>query len=372
LRNIAIFCKVTLTKLANFERPKFVRFPKIDLSQVVDAMSSSGCEFDVVEYPKSRTGLAVAVQEHGIDVVLPCVNSLGSDFPHKWIGYVPDLQHKHLPQFFSRAALQQRDRQFQRLLRDARTLIVNSRQVKSDLEQHFQTGTCNIVVLPFSPLVQAEWFTTDVKSVQERYALTAPYFLISNQFWQHKDHATAFKALSLLAVRDVELICTGSASDYRAPEYFGKLQALISERGLQGRVRFLGHIPKPDQIAIMRGAVAVLQPTLFEGGPGGGSVYDAVAVGTPAIISDIPVNREIVEKGVEFFPVGSAQHLAERMAAVLESPVSRVSNDALMERAAVRRQRLSAALTRATNAAFEEAECPVAHDRSLLSSPPLM
>jgi glycosyltransferase involved in cell wall biosynthesis len=318
--------------------------------QVVETVRSSGCEFDVVEYPSSRAGLASTLEEHGVDVVLPCLHSLGGDFPCRWVGYVGDLQHKYLPQFFARTDMAHRDRQFRRMLRDARTLIVASRQVKADLEQHYETGACNIFVLPFSPIPQKEWFTTDVESVRGRYALTVPYFLISNQFWVHKDHATAFKALSLIAGRDVQLVCTGATHDGRAPEYFGMLQRLVADLGLTGRVRFLGHIPKSDQIAIMRGAVAVLQPTLFEGGSGGGSVYEAVGIDTPVIVSDIAVNREIADEGVEFFPVGSAQHLAELMDAKLGAPKSRVDDDVLLERAAMRRERLAAALMRAIGA----------------------
>ena len=39
--------------------------------------------------------------------------------------------------------------------------------------------------------------------------------------------------------------------------------------GLEQRVRVLGLVPKRDQIEIMKKACAVLQPTRFEGGPGG-------------------------------------------------------------------------------------------------------
>ena len=90
--------------------------------------------------------------------------------------------------------------------------------------------------------------------------------------------------------------------DYRFPEHINNLQREIDELGIADQVHFLGHIPKADQIAIMKGSLAVLQPTLFEGGPGGGSVYDAVSLGVPALLSDIPVNREIEnEKNLLYF-----------------------------------------------------------------------
>ena len=45
------------------------------------------------------------------------------------------------------------------------------------------------------------------------------YLIVSNQFWAHKDHITAIKAVELLNKtldKKVNLICTGFMYDYRA------------------------------------------------------------------------------------------------------------------------------------------------------------
>src|SRR5262249_46530555 len=95
--------------------------------------------------------------------------------------------------------------------------------------------------------------------------------------------------------------------DYRAPNYVPHLLARVEHLRVAQDCVFLGLIPKRDQIAIMRSAIAVVQPTLFEGCPGGGAVYDAVSVGTPVIASDIPVNREIAQLiDILFSPSDSA------------------------------------------------------------------
>jgi hypothetical protein len=59
-----------------------------------------------------------------------------------------------------------------------------------------------------------------------------------------------------------------------------------------------GVIPKRHQVELVKGATALIQPTLFEGGPGGLSVplHD-----TLVLDSDIPVNREIRSDDVLFF-----------------------------------------------------------------------
>jgi hypothetical protein len=67
----------------------------------------------------------------------------------------------------------------------------------------------------------------------------------------------------------------------------------------------------------MNHAIALVQPTLFEGGPGGGAVYNAIAMGTRCIISDIPVNKEIEDSTVTFFKAASPEDLCGKMALVL-------------------------------------------------------
>ena len=54
----------------------------------------------------------------------------------------------------------------------------------------------------------------------------------------------------------------------------------MDELGINDDVEIVGHIPKLDQIALLKNSIAVIQPTLFEGGPGGGSAYDAISLGS--------------------------------------------------------------------------------------------
>jgi glycosyltransferase involved in cell wall biosynthesis len=160
------------------------------------------------------------------------------------------------------------------------------------------------------------------------YKLPKRYFIIANQLWIHKDHKTAFKALRLLYDKrydHVEIVCTGKVDDYRFPGYYQEIKNYITELNLTDRIHFLGFVPKKDQIAILRRSVGVIQPTLFEGGPGGGAVYDAIAYGVPAIISDIIVNCEIKHPLVLFFSVQNPDDLAERMIQLLDNPLCRLS-----------------------------------------------
>lgn len=258
-----------------------------------------------------------------------------------WVGYIFDFQHKHLPHFFTDAERAKRDREFGTMLNSAAAVIVNARDVLKDIEQFYPQRRAKVFALPFSPAPASDSFSVDVQDAIARHQVPGPYFIVCNQFWKHKDHGTAFRAFATLAARhtDLRLVCTGATSDYRFPRYFDELMQTATAAGVADRILALGLIPKADQLALLRGAVALVQPTLFEGGPGGGAVFDAIAVGQRCIVSDIPVNTEIAEPGVTFFEAGNADALADRMAAVLaEAPPAPLTPAELMARGIERRR----------------------------------
>ena len=234
--------------------------------------------------------------------MLPSVQPFGANVAVPWLGYIADFQHSHLPQFFSAAEIAARNANFSDMLQRALGVIVNARSVAQDIERFLPGRSARVTALPFSAAPDPAWFALGEPPLA-RYGIEGPYFIISNQFWQHKDHLTAYCAFARVLRQHpgLTLVCTGETSDFRNPGHFAMLCRAARELGIEARLRVLGLIPKRDQIGLLRGALAVVQPTLFEGGPGGGSVFDAVALGVPAIVSDVPVNLEIDEPLVTFF-----------------------------------------------------------------------
>lgn len=240
------------------------------------------------------------------------------------------------------------------MLARAPVVVVNAKAVDADLKRFYAPGRAALVPLPFSASPGVRWFDTDPMEQGARYGIAHRYFLISNQFWIHKRHDIAFRAFIDLAhmYPDVALVCTGETGDPRAPEYWPRLQRIIAKSGVADRIHILGLIPKLDQIALMRGCVAVVQPTAFEGGPGGGSVFDAVSLGIRTIVSDIPVNREIEHEVTRFFPLDDVDALRQAMEAELRNPAPEpIARKELMYRGAARRMAMGSALWHAANLA---------------------
>lgn len=273
-----------------------------------------------------------------LDVVLPSHGILPADMPCPWVGYLYDFQHKHLPQLFTDREIRKRDEAFAGMVAAAPAVVVNSHDTAAEARSLYPHAADRIHPLPFNASPRPEWFDAAVASPER--AVGGPYFIVSNQFWVHKDHPTAFRAFARVAAGrpDLRLVCTGQTTDYRRPEYFGTLVALLESLGVRDRVIITGLVAKAEQIRLLRGAVAVVQPTLCEGGPGGGAVYDAVSLGVRSIVSDIPINRELVEEPtVSFFAVGDVDSLVEEMERALVAIPAPVAADVLRARGRDRR-----------------------------------
>lgn len=307
---------------------------------------------EVIFCGRSKGALIKCLNNNKVDVCLLNMESLGNDFPVPWIAYIWDCQHRYLGEFFTEVDKKGLDERFSKILCEGKTVIVNAKSVEADLKKFYPEQSCKIFSLPFAPIPGEEWGDIKSDKVVNKYNINGRYFIVSNQFWMHKSHATVFRAMSILKKKgyeDIHLICTGKMEDFRNPEYINNLRKLIKELDIEECVHLLGFIPKVDQIALMKGAIAVVQPTLFEGGPGGGSVYNGVALGVRCIVSDIPVNLEIDDALVSFFKKESPEELSLRMIDSLEEHYECLSNEVLLKKGKEKLQNVGDTLLQAVN-----------------------
>jgi len=282
---------------------------------ILASIANSVGAVKVHQFDLGARALAKVADRLALDVLLPVMNPLPPAIGVPWLACIYDFQHVHLPQYFTDKERAKRDKTFTRLLNEAPVVIFNSAAVLADAHRFLPSARAKLLKLPSSAAPVGEWFHTDIAQAQARHRVDKRYFIVCNQFWVHKGHQTAFHAFAQLAKEqpDVLLVCTGSTSDPRNPRYLQDLMEEMQRLGLADRVRVLGLISKQDQIALLRGALALVQPTLFEGTPGGLAAYDAVALGMPALVSDIAVNLELDEPGVRFFKAGDADDLYRLM-----------------------------------------------------------
>ena len=248
---------------------------------------------------------------YNIDVSLPIGEALGQC---RWAGWIPDFQHRFMPQLFNGNEIAKRDTGIAALVQDAKTIVFSSESAAADYRQFYPNAKAVAPVLHFYTLPNAAWFEGDPVAVQRHLHLPERFFLVSNQFWQHKNHAAIFDALAILRKRGIrpEVVCTGHPHDFRDKDYFNSLLRGIHERGVASQVHILGLIARAEQMQLMRRCLAVVQPSLFEGWST--VVEDARSLGKPIVMSDIDVHREQAPPGGAYYPQNSADALAETLA----------------------------------------------------------
>jgi glycosyltransferase involved in cell wall biosynthesis len=223
------------------------------------------------------------------------------------ITWIADFQHRHLPALFGATERRLRDAAISAFCRYSRRVLVSSETARADLERWFPRWREKVRVLRFvdcsagvaRPIPRAE--------LEARYGFRGPFLLLPNQFWAHKNHRLVLEALERLRRegRAVLVIATGNTRDYRNPAFFDELMALRSRHGVESSFRVLGLVPYADLAALMRHAVALLNPSRFEGWST--VVEEARSMGKKVLLSDIPVHREQApERGLYFDPDDAA------------------------------------------------------------------
>ena len=231
-----------------------------------------------------------------------------------WAGWIPDFQHKHLPQLFSEKDLRVRDQGITALAAESATVVFSSQAAIDDYRCFWPEGAATPFLLRFATVPGRDWFDINPQVVKAQYQLPERYFIVSNQFWVHKNHEIVFAALGMLVERGlkVQIVCTGQMDDYRGREHVSKLRGMLETAGISDLVRFLGLVPRRDQIQLMRGSLAVIQPSLSEGWST--VVEDARLLAKVILLSDLKVHREQAHPRARYFAGDNAAELAELMA----------------------------------------------------------
>lgn len=279
-----------------------------------------------------------AVRESGVAVAFGEVD-LRAKFPVPWVGWIPDFQHVHYPQFFSADQLRERDDIYGRLAARATLVLLSSEDALQDFRRFAPSHADKGRVASFVSLFPESYFESSPAPVVAKYGISGEFVVVPNQWWQHKNHEVAIRAAALLrdSGRPLTWVVTGALADYRNDRHISRLLQLIAELGLRQQFVLLGALPREEQVQLMRAASCIVQPSLFEGWST--VVEDAKTLGQRLVVSDLAVHREQAPPAALFFDPASPQDLAEKLAAMLdgatERPDEAASLQASLERARV-------------------------------------
>ncbi|MBL0104495.1 MAG: glycosyltransferase [Bacteroidetes bacterium] len=260
----------------------------------------------------------------GEDILLyPFVDCPETYHFKKRLYWKPDFQEMYFPDFVSEAELNY----VKEVLNNTRkhpeyTLVFSSEDSLNDFKKFFSPFSNLVSVLRFVSIIPT-LPATSADEIRQKYSLPEKYFFVANQFWPHKNHKLVLQALATVKKHypNCCIAFSGKQSSYRDGDYFSNLQKFIAENSLEENVKFLGFIPRTDQLLLMKYAQAVIQPSLFEGWST--VIEDCKALGQFVIASDLAVNIEQSDRNILFFPRNEESKLAEGIQQVLENKISR-------------------------------------------------
>lgn len=267
----------------------------------------------LVRLAGSHRLVARELKKHGISILSHAAHVADPGPAFKVVSWYPDFQFLHLPELFPGLDVQAEIRRIRASAARADAIIVSSHAALEDLRALAPAecaGRTRVLQFVSQPTAESPG-PGSPPDVGRKYAIKGRYFHLPNQFWQHKNHWTVLKAVAELKRHgvDVTVVCTGNLVDYRLPksDHVDSLRRFIAENGLEENVLILGLIPYADVLKLMRGSIAVINPSRFEGWSS--TVEEAKSMGKKLLISDIPVHREQDPPGAAFFAADDVQAL---------------------------------------------------------------
>lgn len=147
-----------------------------------------------------------------------------------------------------------------------------------------------------------------------RLGVARPYLLYVSQFHRYKNVLRLLEAFSRLEqhsqlqLAQLQLVLVGASADR---QYWGEIEDAIERLGLRERVIHIPASPRQQLIALYRGAVAFVQPSLAE--TCSFPLLEALALGVPAAVARMSALPEMAGEAAIYFNPLSVDEMADAM-----------------------------------------------------------
>ncbi len=238
------------------------------------------------------------------------------------IGYIFDCQHLYLKSNFNFLQKIYRSTSFLLTLIFSKRILVNSKSVKNDLKRFYPfINRHKIINLPFMPIKKNKNFKSNLLLKKYNYDFlkdTKKFLLISNRWWDHKNHLIVIKAFKEIRYLEKSfdfennfLVISGSIKGNKGSTNISdKARHYIKKNDLEKNIFILDHVSDDFHNLLVSKCIGIIQPTLFEGGPGGFCAWEAIGMNKPLALSNIKINNELkdhVKELIYFNPYSKEQ-----------------------------------------------------------------
>ena len=161
--------------------------------------------------------------------IISHTNYLGKNSKVPSLKWFPDFQELKYPDNFSFRQKIARKTDVILASKHATKILVSSKSVQKDLIKINQNAYLNSSILYHTTNIDKKIKLINKKELKKKFKIKKEYFYLPNQYWKHKNHVVAFKAIKELKRRgyNINLITTGNSNDYRFPNHYSNLKIFI-------------------------------------------------------------------------------------------------------------------------------------------------
>ncbi|MFA6511571.1 MAG: glycosyltransferase family 1 protein [Patescibacteria group bacterium] len=209
-----------------------------------------------------------------------------------------------------------------RSLREADRIIAVSESTADDIQMLFNIPSKKISVI-YEGVEEFKRKRGGAERVKKKCKLTKPYFLFVGTLEPRKNLPHAIQAYARFVRREGELASETEflivgAKGYRHED----VTAMIKQEKMQRHVRLLGYVSQEEKVELMKGAIAFVFPSLYEGF--GLPVLEAMQLGTPVIASDTSSLSEIIGRSGMLVNAEDVSAMTRAMGSMLVNPKFRI------------------------------------------------
>lgn len=150
----------------------------------------------------------------------------------------------------------------------------------------------------------------------KKYGVTKPYILFVSTLWRYKNIEALIEALYYSNIEH-DIVVLGDTTNI---EYQKQIKQLVETRGIQTRVKMIGHIKNRSVVRdFYIGADLYVSPSLAE--TFGLTILESMACGTPVIGSKLTSIPEVAGNAAILFDPHNYKDIANCMEQVLTDPI---------------------------------------------------
>lgn len=288
--------------------------------------SREGWKYKILRPKKLWTKIALPLflfsNKKKVDLYFSPTHYLPQYCPTKKIVTIFDLSFLHFPEMFEKGDLWKLTNWTKYSILNADHIITISNSSKKDIISAYKVSKEKITVAypgydreKFNP--PAGGSKIKINYMKKKYKIKRSYIIYIGTLQPRKNLLRLFEVVA--RIKDLNLVVVGKGrGEGRQGWKYEEILDSPAKLGIKERINFSGFIPTDDLAYLISGALAFIQPSLYEGF--GIPVVEAMACGTPVLVSNVSSLPEVVEGvGLTFDPYSLDQ---------MEMAIRTISSDA--------------------------------------------